>query len=133
MKLDGVTQQVRTSESYQVVYTKLNNGCVLGSGHLPQNWSRTGWIFDATISSLSYARFEWSRKLRLSGPIAVSEYCLRVPRTDSSFMHTVCDGHFNLQCPVSLSDFVTPETSTDVQETTMSQLLGGSLLRIFIQ
>ena len=124
MKADGVTLQVRTSDSYQLAYMKLNSGCVLGSGHLPQNWSRTGWIFDAAISSLSYARFEWSRKLRFSRPIAVSECCLLVPRSDRSF---------NLQCPVSLSDFVAPETSTDVQETSMSQLLEGSHIKLFIE
>lgn len=45
-------------------------------------------------------------------------------------MHTVSDRQFNLRCPLSLSDFVAPETSTDLQEKTMSQLLRGSLLNI---
>lgn len=58
MKADGVTLQIRTSESYQVACMELNGGCVGGVGHLPQNWSSTGWVLGAAITNLSYARFE---------------------------------------------------------------------------
>ena len=58
MKADGVTLRIRKSELYQVACMELNNGCVLGGGHLPRNWSSTGWVLGAAITSLSYARFE---------------------------------------------------------------------------
>ena len=58
MKVDGVTLQIRTSEFYRIACMELNNGCVLGGGHLPQNWSSTGRVLDAAITSLSYAPFE---------------------------------------------------------------------------